>query len=164
MCTHMTSFPITTFGSFLKGRILTPCNTPPPFPTGSAPDEGLVINYREGRATKFVTPPPQNRVKLVPSPPFKEWKLFVPSPPSIWLKLQATPSKLPQNFLRTPPPPPFRMAKTCSAPPPPLVGVKLHMPPSCFVAPLPVLSDQSLRTGNIGPPLPPPPPLHQALG
>ena len=43
-------------------------------------------------------------------------------------------------------PPPLAWLKLI--PPPPLfVGVKLHMPPSrCVAPPLPVISDQSLRT------------------
>ena len=40
--------------------------------------------------------------------------------------------------------PPFSIAKTFSGPPL-FVGVKVHMPPSRFVAPLPVISDQSLQ-------------------
>ena len=48
----------------------------------------------------------------------------------------------PKLFVLPPPPPPFSMAKTFS--PPLFVGVKLHMPPSRFVAPLTVISDQVL--------------------
>ena len=47
---------------------------------------------------------PQDRVKLVmPPPPFRGWKPFV-APSPVWLKLQATMLKLPQNFLCPPPP------------------------------------------------------------
>ena len=68
----------------------------------------------------------------------------MPPPPSVWLHLQATAQKLPQNLLC----PSFIMAKTFSAPPPLFVGIKLHMPPLPFCSPpppLPVISDQSLR-------------------
>ena len=54
--------------------------------------------------------PPQDRVKpFVPTPPsfFSRVEDFC-APPSIWLKLQATTSKLPQNFSA----PLFRSAKT----------------------------------------------------
>ena len=94
--------------------------------------KGLVINYGEGgggmgkpQVPKLFAPPPSRQGKIFRAPLFKEWKLFAPPPPSIWLKLQATAWKLPQNFLW----PPLRMAKTFSTPPPPLfVWVKLNMP------------------------------------
>ena len=38
---------------------------------------------------KLFAPPPRQG-KTFRTPPFKEWKLFVPPPPTIWLKLQAT--------------------------------------------------------------------------
>ena len=70
---------------------------------------------------RFAPPPPphQYRVKLFvpPPPPFKGWTLFCAPSPSVWLKLQATMHKLPQNILC----PLFSMAKTCSPP--------LHLPP-----------------------------------
>ena len=91
--------------------------------------KGLVISYRRrggGGATKcenrgsetFSTP------HLKPPPPthtrFKEWKLFAPPfnmTKSYCIKTTSKPLV-----------PPFNMAKTLP-PPPPFVGVKLHMPP-----------------------------------
>ena len=58
----------------------------------------------------FAPPNPSRQGKSFCAPPFKEWKL-VASPPTIWLKLQATAKTLLQNFLC----PPFSMAKTFSA-------------------------------------------------
>ena len=55
---------------------------------------------------KLVAPPPPSRQGKFfppPSPPFKGWKPFAPSPPSIWLKLQTPVLKLPQNFFVHPP-------------------------------------------------------------
>ena len=45
------------------------------------------------------------------------------------------------------PPPPSGWLKLF--PSPLFVGVKLHWPPSCFVAPLPVISDHSLRYAEV---------------
>ena len=57
--------------------------------------KGLVINYwkRGGGATKWencgsetvCAPFPSKQGKTFCAPPFKEWKLFAPPPPSIWL-------------------------------------------------------------------------------
>ena len=48
---------------------------------------------RKSRVRNFLRPPPptsrQGKTFRAP-PPFKEWKLFVPPPPTIWLMLQAT--------------------------------------------------------------------------
>ena len=101
----------------------------------------LVINYGEGvyKMGKIVgpkfytptTPPPSRQGKAFCAPLLKSGNFL--SPPSIWLKLQATTSKLPQNLLCPPPPPSARL--------------KLHMPPppSRFAAPPPpIISDQSL--------------------
>ena len=112
----------------------------------------LLINYGEGGATKWV-----NRGS----------ETFCALPPQDRVKLFAPPLLKSGNFARAPPPP-YNMAKTSSYclkttpklfvshpsawlklfPPPLFVGVKLHMPPSRFVAPpLPVISDQSLSNG-----------------
>ena len=89
--------------------------------------KGLVINYWEGgggggeggykmgksQVRNFLCSPPQDRVKLFVSPLLKSGNFLHPL--SIWLKLQATAYKLPQNLLC----PPFSMANTFSAPRPP---------------------------------------------
>ena len=93
--------------------------------------KGLVINHGEGggatkwenRGSETFCAPPQDRVKLVVPPLLKSGSFR--APPTIWLKLQATTYKQPQNLLC----PPFSMAKTFSAPPPLFVGVKLHVAP-----------------------------------
>ena len=109
--------------------------------------KGLVINYGEGGgATKW-----ENRgSETFCTPPSRQGKPF------------CAPLLKSQNFLRphfnmaktlsycikttqklVVPPPPFSMSKTFVAPSL-FVGVKLHVVPSRFVAPLPVISDQSL--------------------
>ena len=75
---------------------------------------------------------------FAPPPPSRQGKAFCTHPPSLWLKLQAPVLKLPQNFLC----PPSAWLKRF--PPSVLAGVNLTCPPSHFVAPLPVISDQSL--------------------
>ena len=119
--------------------------------------EGRVINYGEvgwgigykigkSRVRNFLRPPPpsgQGKTFRAP-PPFKKWKLFAP-PFNIAKTSSYRLKKLPQNLLC--PPSPLSMAKTFSATPPPLSGgLKLQAPPPpCFVTPLPVISDQSLK-------------------
>ena len=61
--------------------------TPPPHPSPPPPpppaSKGLVINYREGRATKWENcgsetfcAPPSRQGNC--APPFNEWKLYMP--------------------------------------------------------------------------------------
>ena len=85
--------------------------------------KGLVINYGDGRATKWENresetfcAPPQVKVKLVVTPLFKEWKLFTPptAHTSIWFKLRSYCIKTTPKHVM----PPFSMAKTFLAPPP----------------------------------------------
>ena len=88
------------------------------------------------------SPPPQVRVKQICAPLLKSGNFLHPPPPSIMVKtsrscVKTTPKLVVPShsaWLKLPPPPPpFRRGKTSHAP-----------PPSLFVAPLPVISDQSL--------------------
>ena len=61
--------------------------------SGKVVTKGLVINYGEGGlqnggSKTFCAPPPQDRVKPFVPPPLL--KSGTPTPPTIWLKLQAT--------------------------------------------------------------------------
>ena len=125
----------------------TTCGPRAAYVMPGASDKGAVINYGErggpqnGKiAGRNVLRPPSRQGKTFRAPLLKEWEHF--APPPIWLKLQATEYKLPQNFLC---PPPFSMAKTFFAPLPFRRGKTLHAPPPIYSPSLlPVFSGQSL--------------------
>ena len=99
---------------------------------------GGVYKTRELRVRNFLHPlHPQDRVKLFASPLLKSGNFL--RPPSLWLKLQATPKNYPKTFCA----PTFSMAKT--SPPPFHRGKTSHAPLPFCSPPLPVISDQSLR-------------------
>ena len=99
--------------------------------------------YKMGksRVRNFFAPPPsQDRVKLFTPPLLKSGNCS--RPPYNMAKTSSYRVKTTQNFLC----PPFSTANTFSAPPF-RRGKSSRVPPSRFVAPpLPVISDQSLRS------------------
>ena len=110
--------------------------------------KGPVIDYEERelwnglKVVLICCALPRDRVKhIVPSPPlFKGMETPPPPPPEAWLNFRG---------------PALNVLTACCAPlsawlklvPPALfLGLRLHIPPSCFVAPLPVINDRSLKS------------------
>ena len=100
---------------------------------------GGLQNGKKSRVRIFLRlPPPQDRVKLFAAPPlfFLKSGNFLHHPPFNMAKISSYHVKTTPKLVV----PPFTMAKTFFRhPPPPLFfgGIKLHMPPSRFVAPSP---------------------------
>ena len=102
--------------------------------------------YKMGKIAglKLFAPPPPLKTGgnfLCPPPLFKGWKLV--GPPITMAKTSSSRVETTPKVVM----PPFSMAKTCYAPPPPFCRgeTSLAPPPSRFVAPILVISDQSLK-------------------